>query len=561
MKILKFLLTGIRVQIISAERNVFSFAKVLNSSDMYKIHLIYLLIILFSVILNYNTGRTQIVNEQWVARYSGSENSNSQGSDVTSNVNGDVYVTGNITDSNGTGILTIKYNSSGQEIWARTYNSSVNSSDYGIVSEVDINQDLLVCGSESSNGTVALIKYDSSGDTLWTRSYPRSTSVSNSPVKMKTDVDGSIFVTLISTGNDNYGYTILKYSANGSLFWKRQYNYDQYFYDKANALVLGEDNYFYTADFRVTDSNSIGYIIKHDKISGDSIWSLNFPYYFSADLVINKEGMIFSTGNNNGQFITYKIDPSGEILWSRNYNGTGVNAVKIGVDTNYNCYVAGYRSGNPPRIAIIKYNSSGDDLWTRLYDGSAGTSCLLSDFLVEKNGDLYIGGSNTIIPPYSDYLTMKYNTNGDFIWMKRYNFYRTHSDYIYSLTKDNTGSIIVTGLSYNNLIYSCTTIKYSQTVGVNQISNQIPLSGSLDQNYPNPFNPSTKIRYRIKENVNVIIKIYDQLGKEVLTLLDHHQNSGVYEIDFHGDKLTSGLYFYTIIAGNFRDTKRMIMIK
>ena len=550
-----------RVQINSAEANVSSFVKFLSSSYKDTINFIYLFTILLSVILIYSTGRTQIVNEQWVARYSGSENSNSQGSDVTSNINGDVYVTGNITDSNGSGILTIKYNSSGQEIWARTYNTSVNSSDYGIVSEVDINQDLLICGSESSNGIVALIKYNSSGDTLWTRSYPRSTSVSNSPVKMKTDVDGSIFVTLISTGNDNYGYTILKYSANGSLFWKRQYSYDQYFYERANALVLGEDNYFYTADYRVTDSNSIGYIIKHDKISGDSIWSLNFPYYISTDLVIDKEGMIFSTGNNNSQFFTCKINPSGEILWNRNYNGIGVNAVKIGIDTNNNCYVAGYRFSNPPRIAVIKYNTLGDEIWTRLYDGSASTSCLLSDFLVEKNGDCYIGGSNTVIPPYSDYLTMKYNTNGDFIWMKRYNLYRTHSDYVYSLTNDNTGSIIVTGLSYNNLIYSCTTIKYSQTVGVDQISNQIPLSGRLEQNYPNPFNPSTKIRYSIKENSKVIIKIYDQLGKEFSTLLDQYQNTGVYEIDFHGDNLSSGIYFYSMDAGNFRDTKRMILVK
>jgi len=556
---MKFLLNGKRVHRIPIAGSArFERASILlKTSTGYKL---YLFVFLFLIILNYNTGITQIVNQQWVVRYDSSGISKSEGTDITTNSSGDIYVTGNIINSNNSDILTIKYSASGQEIWSRTYNSPGSRSDFGIMVEVDINQDIIVCGNESLNGVLVVIKYNSFGDTLWTQRYQRSPAISNTPIRMKTDIDGSIFLTLTTTLGGYDDYTILKYSSNGILKWQVHFTNILFSSDQANALALGDDNYFYTAGFS-TDTLLTGIIIKFDKTTGDSIWSNRISNFIPEDISVSKTGMVFSTGNKEGQYFTCKLNPAGELLWNRIYNDIGGNSLKIGVDSNYNCYVAGYKFSNSPGITILKYNTTGEFLWTRTILGSTASSCILSDLIVEKNGDFYIGGSNTIELPFSDYLTIKYNINGDFIWMKRYNYYRTHSDHLYSLTKDNTGNIIVTGISYKNLQYSCTTIKYSQTLGVNLISNQIPASSYLEQNYPNPFNPSTRIRYSIKENANVIIKIYDQLGKELSTLLDQYQNSGVYEVDFHGDNLASGIYFYKIDTGNYRDTKKMILLK
>ena len=89
----------------------------------------------------------------------------------------------------------------------------------------------------------------------------------------------------------------------------------------------------------------------------------------------------------------------------------------------------------------------------------------------------------------------------------------------------------------------------------------IPLTYSLAQNYPNPFNPSTKINFSIPKQGNVSLKIYDVLGKEVMTLLNETKQPGNYEVVFNGTNLSSGAYFYRLESGEFSDIKRMILIK
>lgn len=83
----------------------------------------------------------------------------------------------------------------------------------------------------------------------------------------------------------------------------------------------------------------------------------------------------------------------------------------------------------------------------------------------------------------------------------------------------------------------------------------------LFQNYPNPFNPTTTISYSLRTSGFVTLKVYDMLGKEVATLVNGIQTSGPKEVVFDGQNLSSGMYFYTINAGDFRDTKRMMLVK
>lgn len=94
----------------------------------------------------------------------------------------------------------------------------------------------------------------------------------------------------------------------------------------------------------------------------------------------------------------------------------------------------------------------------------------------------------------------------------------------------------------------------------------IPQEYSLAQNYPNPFNPSTKIKFTIPFNVNretsnVSLKVFDVLGKEVVTLLNEEKPAGRYEVEFSANGLTSGIYFYTLSASNFNETKKMILLR
>lgn len=103
-------------------------------------------------------------------------------------------------------------------------------------------------------------------------------------------------------------------------------------------------------------------------------------------------------------------------------------------------------------------------------------------------------------------------------------------------------------------------INYTNATDVD-IENSSPEYYSLLQNYPNPFNPSTKIQYSISSNQIVQLKIYDVLGKEITTLVYKEQSAGTYQVNFEGNNLTSGIYFYTIIAGDYTETKSMLLMK
>ena len=96
---------------------------------------------------------------------------------------------------------------------------------------------------------------------------------------------------------------------------------------------------------------------------------------------------------------------------------------------------------------------------------------------------------------------------------------------------------------------------------VNNESIEVPTEFGLNQNYPNPFNPSTKIKYSIPNAEFVTLKIYDLLGREVVTLVNENTQAGSYEVIFDASELISGVYFYKLTAGSFTETKKMLMIK
>ena len=90
---------------------------------------------------------------------------------------------------------------------------------------------------------------------------------------------------------------------------------------------------------------------------------------------------------------------------------------------------------------------------------------------------------------------------------------------------------------------------------------EIPTEFTFSQNYPNPFNPATTIKYGIPERAVVELKVYDILGREVAVLINNEQDAGYYEINFNASKLSSGVYLYQLKAGQFIETRKMLLLK
>ncbi len=99
--------------------------------------------------------------------------------------------------------------------------------------------------------------------------------------------------------------------------------------------------------------------------------------------------------------------------------------------------------------------------------------------------------------------------------------------------------------------------KYSQIVTVTSL----PTKLELWQNYPNPFNPTTTIQYAIPKAEHVTLKVYDELGKEVSTLVNENKEAGQYSVTFDGNGLASGIYLYSLRCGNFSQVKKLLLLK
>jgi len=88
-----------------------------------------------------------------------------------------------------------------------------------------------------------------------------------------------------------------------------------------------------------------------------------------------------------------------------------------------------------------------------------------------------------------------------------------------------------------------------------------PVTYELNQNYPNPFNPSTQISFTLKQNGHTTLKVYDALGKEVATLMDAEASQGTHIVNFDAANLNSGVYFYQLVSGDYKETRKMMLIE
>jgi len=104
-------------------------------------------------------------------------------------------------------------------------------------------------------------------------------------------------------------------------------------------------------------------------------------------------------------------------------------------------------------------------------------------------------------------------------------------------------------------------IEYGTPVGNIKEESSLPKEFVLTQNYPNPFNPTTIIKYDIPGFSFITLKVYDVLGKEIATLVNDEKPAGSYEVEFSAIGLPSGIYFYKLQAGNFIETKKMVLMK
>jgi len=269
-----------------------------------------------------------------------------------------------------------------------------------------------------------------------------------------------------------------------------------------------------------------------------------------------------STSNYQAEKTVEEYDPATD-TWKSKADMLTAKAFLSTAVVNGKIYAIGGASTKlgPVLITVEEYNPT-TDTWTQKADLNTARGWLAAS---EVNGNIYAfaGASDADSNPNISSIEL-YNPMSD-EW--------TIIDSIPTARRTLCSNVVegvvytiagITGGWGNLSVASDKVEAYTpQVVSVeeNPISEIIPCEYLLSQNYPNPFNPTTTIKYSIPELSFVTIKIYDVLGSEVATLVNEEKSEGSYELNWNAVNLPSGVYFYRIQAGNFIDTKKMILLR
>ncbi len=399
--------------------------------------------------------------QQWAARYNGSTNQEDKATAIALDGSGNIYVTGYRTDfSTGKDFATIKYSADGNQLWVAYYNSG-GAMDFANDITVDIAGNVYVAGIPyqlAGPDVCAIIKYDPNGSQLW--------AVCNSEPggdRIALDAAGNIYTT--HSG-------ISKYDPNGNLLW----SVPDHNIIPDSATLLALDNSGNACVAGKCDSNYA--TIKYDT-NGSRLWmaiyngtgnSLDTPHALAVD----GTGNVYVTGESPGDgtgldYATIKYDPNGNQLWVARYdcNDLGMPGDNYGrdvtVDNLGNVYVTGGESVHPDGYATVKYDSNGNQLWVAKYNNMANSYNSVLKITLDSNGNIYATGKSEGLGTHSDYAIVKYDSNGNQLWVTTYNGSGNDTDEPKDLAVDNAGNVYVTGSSTGSGTGTdYATIKYTQ---------------------------------------------------------------------------------------------------
>jgi uncharacterized delta-60 repeat protein len=538
----------------------------------------------FVLFFSISTFSQQSIYQEWAARYNGSANAYDGGVAVKTDAMGNVFVTGTSFNVNtARDFVTIKYSSNGGQLWVRTYNGTANGGDYANAMAVDNMGNVYVTG-RCDNGSPTLsdyttIKYSPDGNLDWVAFYNGPANGVDEAKAIAVDNSGNVYVTgrCLGTGN-NQDIATVKYDNNGNQLWVRTYIGPGNGDDIAYSINVDPANNVYIAgESKGINSGTDAIVIKYNS-DGEQQWiqRYNGPAN-GGDVAVgvktdaNNNVVItgYSDGGSTGQdYLTIKYNSSGVQQWLARYNGPGGLgdfATALALDLSGNVYVTGGsvdNSGIADSIyATIKYNVNGNQMWVSFYPGPSNSVNVARAIDVDNSGNVFITGSS-MFGGLNHYVTIKYNQQGTQTWLMTYSGMVIGNGYATSLALDNiTNNVYVTGRSYG-ADYDIATLKYGpELLGIQKNGNNIPVSYSLSQNYPNPFNPGTTIDFSIPNSGNVKLSIFDITGNKIAEPVNQNLNASNYSVKWDASNFGSGVYFYKLQVNGFTSTKKMMLVK
>jgi len=347
------------------------------------------------------------------------------------------------------------------------------------------------------------------------------------------DLQGNVYIT-------NGLGRLYSIKPNGTLNWDTTY----------------ENGFFQRSPVFSPDGNTI-YIAGRDSnlfalnLDGSLKWKFSCGNIIKAPVVDTYGNIFFST--LSGDYYFYSIFSSGQLRWKKNDIYFTTRTVPT-IDKEGNIYTMAIDTACCPYYpAVASFTNTGGFRWKYIFNDEESDD-FWQPLICDSEGTVYVGST-------FGYNYYAISSDGTLKWKLPLEFNSQQVDNTSAISRDGTLYIGVHNLSLvTNQKKTLIAIKDTSTVSVDEIKT-ISNDYSLSQNYPNPFNPATTIMFSLPVSAQVTLKVYDVLGREAASLVDSYKEAGSHSIKFDASNLTSGIYFYQLKAGEYIETKKLILQK
>lgn len=431
--------------------------------------------------IKYDNDGTQL----WTKAYNGT--SNDQPYALAVDASGNIVVTGQSSNGSYNDCVTVKYAPTGTQSWVKTFNLSANKDDYAGSIATDKAGNIYVTGTVAlaapTYGDIITTKYHANGFKVWTKTYSKSASSDDGAYKVICDSTGNIYVAGYSYTGSSYDFTTIKYKSDGTQLWVKNFNGPDNLDDEAFFIQLDYAGNIYVAGTSKTTKNSTDFSLVKYAPDGTQLWSKktsvaqNVTGYLNA-LTIDNQGRAYLAGTiltpTNFDMMWVRYSEDGSSSMTEVYNGPmdkSDDASAIAVDKDGNIYVAGYSalaSGNDysTDMAIIKYLPDGTQSWIRTHGDTMPGVDEINAMVLDNDGNIYVTG--TMFDRSYYITTLKYNPNGDQVWLKRFNGNERANDFPYDIAINDAGFVVVAGKSPNFGISRSTVLLYNAQNGADE---------------------------------------------------------------------------------------------
>jgi len=478
-----------------------------------------------------------------------------QGDAVDETGDGGFIIVGSIFLSDHTAMLLIRTDANGETVWTKVFDHQHGEFRFNAADAVEETSDggLIIGGSTQCEPWILhayLIKTDANGDTLWTRTY--ATGGYNAFHSVQETSDGGFIVasSMYSEVTWSDDALLVKYDADGNLEWAQCYGTELNEWGNSarettdgGFIMAGGDMDFMTMDARM-------YVVKTDA-EGNLQWTGNYARTTPDGMKVGDGLSVVETEGGGFAAAGYSV-PEGS--WSSDMYLVRIRVPQVSIalipDDSVIVIPAGESFTYEGRLTNNTLETQTVDVWLKvkkpysnhwLYPPRHYTGLTVEPFQTNSYYPITQGTPGRLYPGVYTYIG----------YCGTYEDEIVDSTYFYVTIYEFKGSGQQAHSDWS--LYGW---------GDEEVPEAgCPTTFALSRNYPNPFNARTVIAYQLPEASEVRLEVYNILGEKVATLVNGQEEAGYRSVTWDATEISSGIYFYKLTAGDYTETKRMMLVK